>query len=733
MQAWLPGDDIARTTYADFVQRFGDDQILFLSWPGCDLDDPRLDRLSNELTRLKTDDPELGIESVQDSRRLLRQLSEGRSGISLAAARQRLEGIAIGSDGSCFIALQVADAGNYERSQLIEKLQSTASEVIGVEPDDLILAGEPYQVHIIDRASRETMQYFVVPSSVIALIVAWLCLGRLRITFLVFLLAGFGQLIGLALIAIFLGQMSAVLVVLPTLIFMLTLSAAIHLTNYYRDCGGEKNPVAGAEALALGIRPCTLATLTTVFGFASLAVSHLKPVWHFGTLASLGLLITTLFLLSVFPAAISLGASRRRRSSLAPTEPRTTPFTRWLTHLTSRYANTITVIGIATLLFSGFGVTRLKTSTEFEDMFSSSSPAITSLRWIQKHVGPINALEFVISYDKPPSATDSDPFDDQILDRLQAIAGAHHALASSEHTTSVLSAVTFLPSIPSGQGTRNTIRRAVLRRTINAHLLDLQDQHLLSEGPQEQQWRISARVRDLTGDNYRVIQSELRALVEASLKTRVEPSTIELASFDAPSIPTDTSQPKLSITGLRALIEKAHFALLSDLGGSFMTAFLLIAPVMMIIVRSVPGGLLLMIPNVLPVALVFGSMGWLQIRLDVASILTASVALGIAVDDTLHFVTWFIRYRRQGSPSAEAVQAAIANCARPMLHTTLICTGSMFPFFFGDFLPTSKFALLMILILSGAIIGDLVLLPALLQSSLGAWIKFGTKHVPTNR
>ena len=122
------------------------------------------------------------------------------------------------------------------------------------------------------------------------------------------------------------------------------------------------------------------------------------------------------------------------------------------------------------------------------------------------------------------------------------------------------------------------------------------------------------------------------------------------------------ARPSLEITGLRAVIETANELLLHDLIGSFTTAFLLITPVMMVIVRSFWGGLVLMIPNVLPVVLVFGLMGWLAVPLDVASILTASVALGIAVDDTLHFLIWYQRGKQAGGSAQQAAAEAIRRC-----------------------------------------------------------------------
>jgi hypothetical protein len=148
----------------------------------------------------------------------------------------------------------------------------------------------------------------------------------------------------------------------------------------------------------------------------------------------------------------------------------------------------------------------------------------------------------------------------------------------------------------------------------------------------------------------------------------------------------------------------------------------MITPIMMLSIRSILGGLLIMIPNVLPVTLAFGMMGWMDWSLDIAGILTASVALGIAVDDTLHFVCWYQRERQDGRSAKEAVRRTFDRCSSAMLHTTLISCGAMLPFLFADFMPTQQFSRLMITMLSLALIGDLVLLPALILSPLGRWI-----------
>jgi hypothetical protein len=162
-----------------------------------------------------------------------------------------------------------------------------------------------------------------------------------------------------------------------------------------------------------------------------------------------------------------------------------------------------------------------------------------------------------------------------------------------------------------------------------------------------------------------------------------------------------------------------QLALLADLGSSFSTAFLLITPVMMLIARGIRPGLLIMIPNILPETLVFGTMAWMGYSIDIAGILTASVAMGIAVNDTLHFVNWYTNRLALGDTREQAIADAFSNCGKAMVHTMLISCCSMLPFLFAEFNPTRQFATLMIAMMSSSILGDLVLLPALLLSPLG--------------
>ena len=116
---------------------------------------------------------------------------------------------------------------------------------------------------------------------------------------------------------------------------------------------------------------------------------------------------------------------------------------------------------------------------------------------------------------------------------------------------------------------------------------------------------------------------------------------------------------------------------------------------------------------------VFGAMGWIDVPVQIGSVMTASAALGIAVDDTVHFLTWFRRGLEHGLIQPLALKEAFERCAGAMVHTTVICCSGLAVFALSSFVPILHFAWLMVFLLLAALIGDLILLPAILAGPLG--------------
>lgn len=194
----------------------------------------------------------------------------------------------------------------------------------------------------------------------------------------------------------------------------------------------------------------------------------------------------------------------------------------------------------------------------------------------------------------------------------------------------------------------------------------------------------------------------------------------EETAASQPMLLGEESRPIRAVyTGMVPLVYKTQRELLNSLKESIMWATVLISVVMMFVLRSPMAGIISMIPNVFPIVIIFGALGWLGIKVDIGIMMTASVALGVAVDDTVHFLTWFRRGVKQGLNRVDAVMLSYDRCATAMMQTTLIGGLGLAVFATSTFTPTQQFGYLMISMLGAALVGDLLLLPAILVGPLG--------------
>ncbi len=231
----------------------------------------------------------------------------------------------------------------------------------------------------------------------------------------------------------------------------------------------------------------------------------------------------------------------------------------------------------------------------------------------------------------------------------------------------------------------------------------------------------------------------------AAAKHFVDASAIEHKTIHPTLLPgripdVEGSGPIQAVyTGVIPVVYKAQRTLLTSLANSIALAFVLIAAVMMLLLNPgrapfgwfVPSnfgnglvaGLVAMIPNIFPVLLVFGVMCHMGIDIDIGTMMTASVAMGVAVDDTIHFLSWFRAHLDRGMDRVEAVIETYRRVGPAMTQTTVVGGLGLFVFALSTFTPTQRFGILMLVMLAAALVGDLVLLPALLAGPAGKWFK----------
>jgi len=161
-------------------------------------------------------------------------------------------------------------------------------------------------------------------------------------------------------------------------------------------------------------------------------------------------------------------------------------------------------------------------------------------------------------------------------------------------------------------------------------------------------------------------------------------------------------------------------AVLDSLIRSFGLAFAVIAIVMVVVLRSPIAGLLAMLPNLMPVGVVFGLVSWAGLAVDMGTMITASVALGVAVDGTLHLLTWFQDAIREGLPRQKAIERALAHCGPAMWQTSTAVSIGLLMLAPAELLLIHRFGWLMAALIAAALVADVVFLPALLAGPLGS-------------
>ena len=140
---------------------------------------------------------------------------------------------------------------------------------------------------------------------------------------------------------------------------------------------------------------------------------------------------------------------------------------------------------------------------------------------------------------------------------------------------------------------------------------------------------------------------------------------------------------------------------------------------MILSLRSIVAGVIAMIPNIIPIWLVFGGVGFLGMPVDIGMMMTGSIALGISVDCTFHFLVKYQAAYKNGATSTEAVLQSLEHSGEPMLDSTLISALGMLALCFSSFAPTARFGCLMAAQMSASLLGELVLLPAMLSCRPG--------------
>lgn len=675
---WLPDKTPDREEYNDFVRRFGVDDFLIVTWPQCTVADSRCDVFADALIE---NNKEGYFERAVSGRQLIRELITRRRQ-SPKDIIGRFRGIYFGHDGqSTCVMVMLTENGMNHRESSVAQVKRVAHDSIDVSPDELILAGHPQVGAYGDAIVRSSIQKYVGPSCILSTVIAWICLRNFGLTAIILAVSGLAAGLSIAIVMLSGAKWGGLSSVIPTLAYVLTVSGAMHLVNYSRTRGQDRLLF---RILRIGWKPCTLSALTTAAGMLSLCRSEFPAIREFGVYCACGVLVSLPCQLLLLPVCIDW----LKPTHLPPVDENTK--SRFLDTLLPR-SRVTALIFLSGSALAGFGLIYLRSDLEVERNFSSKADVMRDIAWLENHLGPVEQTEIVVTFKK----VNQDGFDH----RLEVIREVENALKVSPDVANTLSVAAWLPGEPRGSSLRATAQRSAYRKMIQSSRTELATTPYMRIDGDTERWRISIRFPFIGPANFKRIKSELPEIAR---------STIAKGFVNG--------EFSVEHTGVALLYNIAQDDLVADLYRNFAFAFAMICPLMMLVLQSIGRGLLAMIPNVCPAVIAYGLLGWLDYPIDIGMAMTACVALGIAVDDTTHFM---LRFRDLESDSVNgappALRIAFHQCSRAMFHTTLITGLGLAAFLFAPLAAMARFAGLLIALITIALCCDLILLPSLLN------------------
>ena len=495
-----------------------------------------------------------------------------------------------------------------------------------------------------------------------------------------------------------------------SLLLIISISLTIHLIVRYQELFETHSSATKQELVAMTLtqmlKPCFYTALTTIIAFASLGVSEIKPVIDFGKMMVAGIFFAFLFSFILFPIFMLLFASDKGRESRDFSKGVTVIFS----SITDKLGNYISLIAIALFSISIYGINQLTVENRFIDYFKPSTEIYKGMDLLDTKLGGTAPLDIVIN--APRDWNDSlevdESFDDDFgfedegsqdgywwntisLERLENIHDYIDSLPEIGKVLSVASGIKVARELKDGEPLSEldlALVKNMLPEDIKENLLS----SYISED--ENQVRISARViESAEGLNRNELLNEISNNLQDEFSLE---------------------QDQFRLTGLAVLYNNMLQSLFDSQIGTIVIVFTIIFLMFLILFRSLYLSIIGIIPNLLAASVVLGTMGLFSIPLDIMTITVAAISVGMAVDNTIHYIHRFKKEFAISGNYKNSMHNSHRTIGRAMFYTSLTIILGFLVFATSNFNPSVYFGFFVSLAMVMALLGALTLLPQLI-------------------
>lgn len=563
---------------------------------------------------------------------------------------------------------------------------------------EIHIVGMPVIREAFERYNLQTALTFGVLSALIGVLIEIYIFKSLQVPLIIFAISALAILCGLGLMAFFGIHINMATSLSFGMVLVVTTALVIHIASHYYERYFVLGDKIGAIIQALGIvgRPCLMCALTTAVGFGSIMLCGVPMIRQFGLIMTLSVLLSftltitlTPFILLVLSPPDSKMYSKMSGDLLALVLRRVEQFV--FTH--HRFC---TVTGLVVVALMTAGTFQIRTETNVLEILRETMPEAQDIRFVEQHLASINSLSLMVEGDT------------NAFRQAKGLKYVH----SLEKRVEQMPYVDRIESVwPLFEDLFDRLRKAnswpddpfakpgVIKSLSNVILMNPIGRHLVGEYISDRFSRIRVNVRLKPGAS-----DQLNRIVK-------EIQTVAPSGIDEVGRVVVTGHLALAVDQSRTLIRLQTMTLL--------LALFFITLLISIQFRSILLGLLSLIPNVFPLGIIFGMMGWLGITLDTMTILVAAISFGLSVDDTIHYLTHF------GNALTVDPHRDVARClaraykvsAKAVISTSAVMVFAFSTLVLAPFRPSASFGMLASCAILAALVGDLVFMPAVILSS----------------
>jgi uncharacterized protein len=482
-------------------------------------------------------------------------------------------------------------------------------------------------------------------------------------------------------------------VLLPTILFVVGMSDVIHiLSRYLTEIGNGETKL---DALRVTVKEVGLATLltslTTAVGFLTLLTTSIVPIREFGLYTAISIFLAFVLAFTVLPAMLLLlkkpNPIRARRSDLS-----WPMLLRRVYSFVLRRPYPILIASMATVLISLLGISMIKVDTTLLEDLGDDDPIVLDFQYFEKKFSGVRPFELHLMAGEDKTLYDLDVL--QEIDRLESYLLQTYGLNFISSPTTVV---------------------RTLHRAQNG---GLPEHYTLPESEREMQ----QLQRRLTAFNKR---SEMRSVITQDLREgRLAGKMPDVGSVQASLLndslrvfmreQLDPSLLRTQVTGSAVLLDKNNEYVVGNMLQGLLIAFGVVALLVGIIFRSFRMVLISLVPNIIPLLMIGGIMGFLGINMTVSVSIIFTIAFGIAVDDTIHFLGKLKLELRKGKSLPYAIKTTIISAGKAIIITSCILVAGFLTLVLSSFDGTFYVGVFVSLTLVFAVVADLLLLPLLI-------------------